>query len=131
LGLFDRHKNRKEESVFPLYTNTLNEKGVKIVLNYLSNKTKDIECVIDGDFSAYPYLSPQYKIIPDNIELAVHSKSDDLVRTWCKQLGQLLLDGGIKIQLRNSGNSLQIETQNTETKEWLPAVIIHGADSNR
>jgi len=131
LGLFDRQKNRKEESVFPLYTNTLNEKGVKIVLNYLSNKTKDIECVIDGDFSAYPYLSPQYKIIPDNIELAVHSKSDDLVRTWCKQLGQLLLDGGIKIQLRNSGNSLQIETQNTETKEWLPAVIIHGADSNR
>ena len=119
MGLLEKFKKTKEEqgSAFPPYTNTLNEKGVKIVLKYLRSKTKGIDYVIDGDFSVYPFLLPEYKIIPDNIELVVHAKSDDLVREWCKQLGQLLLDGGIDVQLRDNGNSLQIETQNVETKQ--------------
>jgi len=128
LGFLDKFKKPKEEqgSAFSPYTNTLNEKGVKIVLDYLRNELEGIDYVMGGDFGAYSQLLPKYRTIPDNIELEVHGKSDELVRQWCKQLGQLLTDGGIDVQLRDNGDSLQIETQNLESKEWLPAVIMYG-----
>jgi len=113
---------------FPTSTKTLDENGVKIVLKHIRNTPKEIDVTITGYFAVCgeKKLLPEYIVPPNNIRLLMYSKSDELVREWCKQLGQLLLDGGIDVQLRDNGNSIHIETQNAETKEWLPAVIMSG-----
>lgn len=122
----------KEESSrsFPKSTKTLDEKGVKIVMDYLRDAPKEIEVSIDGYFAvlAEKKFLPQFIESPNNIQLGVYSESINLVRDWVKQLTQLLTDAGIKAQFKDNGDSFQIDTYHEESKQWYSAVLIRGND---
>lgn len=117
---------------FPKFTQTLNEKGVKIVLEHIRNTPEEtIDIAIDGYFAicAEVKLYPDYLVPARNIQLTVYSESSDKVRDWFNQLGQLLKEADIDVQLKDSGEDvLEIKTKNAETGEWLSAVIIKGHD---
>ena len=115
---------------FPSFTKTLNENGVKIVLDYLKSKPNDVSFIIDGDFAMYPQLLPEYRQIPKNIMLQGETKSKERLKVCCKYLGQSLLDAGIKIQLRDQEKYLQIETYNADNDEWYPAIIMYDETVN-
>lgn len=103
MGLFSRKKNHVEDDaiVFPLHTNTLNESGLQIVLNFIKTKPNGVEFILGGDFGAYPFLRPEFRQIPNNILMQANTKSEEKLKECCKQLGQLLIDSGIDVQLRN------------------------------
>ena len=127
MGLFSRKKNQvgDDATVFPLHTNTLNESGLRIVLNFLKTKPNGIEFTLEGDFGEYPFLRPEFRQIPNDILMQANTKSEEKLKEGCKQLGQLLMDSGIDVQIRNQGKYLQIETFNEENQKWSPAVIMH------
>jgi len=122
----------KEESSrsFPKSTKTLDEKGVKIVMDYLGDAPKEIEVTVDGYFAVLSQKKflPQFIEPPNNIQLCVYSESINLVREWVKQLTQLLSDAGIKAQFKDNGDPFQIDTYHEESKQWFPAVLIRGND---
>lgn len=112
----------------PKFTQTLNEKGVKIVLDHIRNTLEDtIDIIIDGYFAIcmQKKLFPDYLNPPRNIQL-VMLESTEKVRDWCNQLVQLLHDADIDVRLKDNGDHLEIKTLNTETDEWQSAVIVKG-----
>lgn len=109
----------------PKFTQTLNEKGVSIVLNFLQNKPEEIDLVVTGYFAICMNtdLLPEYLIPPKNIRLAVFCESKQLVRDWVNQLSVLLNENGIPTQFNEIDTIFQINTFDGELQEWFPAIV--------
>ena len=112
----------------PKITQTLNEKGVNIVMEFIEKHSKEINCHISDYFAvcAVQKLLPEYLTIPKNIQLVVCCSSVQIVREWWKKLSQTLIDNGISAQFKENNNSLEVDTFHESTGEWAPAVVMSG-----
>ena len=118
-------KDGKQHGVLPKFTQTLNEKGVSLVLEFLENPPNVIDCVLTGYFGicSSTDLLPEYTFPPKNIRLLVHSESILTVREWVNQLSIILNENGIPTQLNENELVFQINTFDEESQEWVPSVI--------
>ncbi len=124
MGLFSR-KKQNTHIEFPPHTHTLDQNGIRIVLEYLETKPNGVDFILEGDFAMYAQLLPKYRQIPYNILLQANTKSKEKLKKCCMELGQILLDNGYEIQMRNQVQYLQIEIHGEQEKKMVPAVIMH------
>lgn len=114
----------------PKFTQTLNEKGVGIVMDFLVNTPEEIDCMVTGYFASRVEnkLLPEYILPPYNIRIIVSCQSDQMVRNWVNQLSKLLNDSGITTKFKDTGPTLEIDVMNSDTHDWVTAVVVTGAE---
>ena len=115
----------KKHGTHPKFTQTLNEKGVQIVLEFLANEPEGVNITLTGYFAICMNtdLLPEYVIPPKNIRLLVFSKSIHTVRECVNQLSALLNENGIDTQVNENELIFQINIFDSEFQEWVPAVV--------
>ncbi len=114
-----------KHGVPPKFTQTLNEKGVRLVLDFLLNTPEEIHCEVTGYFAicmGHDVL-PEYLLPPKNIRLVIFCESIQMVSDWVNQLSILLNDNGIPTQLNEQESIFEINTFDKEFQEWVPAIV--------
>ena len=128
----DPNTGQPLQGSIPKFTQTLDENGVNIVMNFVKflQELDGTEITVDGYFAMCieAKFLPEYLLPPKNIQLNIICESYVLAKAWCEKLGHTLSDDGIQNNITENGGLIQIEVQNLQTKSWEPAVIIQTSE---
>jgi tetratricopeptide (TPR) repeat protein len=126
--IYEKGVNGQEDpkGSFPKYTQTISEKGVKIVLDHIKNAPEELNLVLDGFFAICAqkkifseYLDPP----PYNIQLLTNPEYAS-GQYWCTNLVQALNEKKIKVQEKENSDSIEIQTFDDNLEQWVSAVVI-------
>ncbi len=112
--------DERYHSNFPKRTETLSERGIRIVLNYLRENIDSL-MMLYGSFPLMAQLHPKYNRVPGDIDIQLKVGKRD-AEIFSDKLFQLLRESGENIR-KNPNNPIIIDS--FVDGEWKRAVDIH------